>query len=157
MNFLKKNHFVVNALLFSIAFFVGATGCFVIANLQEGEPFSLSPGRVPYLFLSVASAFFFILLVVLERERRHDIKYYLIFYASWFVMMFFTFVILNTYIDIDEMPAYKREGVTFQIQLKKNFYDFMVLVPMFLLFGTPHNWMLLMLSFLLLYIYDKNP
>ena len=126
MNFLKKNHFVVNALLFSIAFFVGATGCFVIANLQEGEPFSLSLGRVP-------------------------------FYASWFVMMFFTFVILNTYIDIDEMPAYKREGVTFQIQLKKNFYDFMVLVPMFLLFGTPHNWMLLMLSFLLLYIYEKNP
>lgn len=72
-------------------------------------------------------------------------------------MMFFAFVILNTYIDIDEMPAYKREGVTFQIQLEKNFYDFMVLVPMFLLFGTPHNWMLLILSFFLLYIYEKNP
>ena len=155
MKFFTNNHFVVNALLFSLLFFIGAIASFALIYLLDEKALSFSPENIPYLYLSVATGLFFILLLILEEKKEQHIRFYLLFYGLWFIAMYFAFVYLYTYEETEKIaPYYKNlKEIYFQEKFRNNLSSFAVISILFLLFGAPHNGVLFGVSFLALFLY----
>ena len=65
MKFFTNNHFVVNALLFSLLFFIGAIASFALIYLLDEKALSFSPENIPYLYLGVTYSFLSALLWIM--------------------------------------------------------------------------------------------
>ncbi|GJH41720.1 hypothetical protein RCZ04_22700 [Capnocytophaga sp. HP1101] len=138
MDFLKKQPFVLQALLLSVALFIGAMGVFAVQFVLEQRSDSLFGEDSPFTYSCIGSITFFVILLAVNKLRGEKFKFYALFYFLWISALYFVCLYYSYGSDWAE-----------------HIITYTILFVLIVVAGAPHNIIFLTMSFLLLYLYNN--